>query len=65
MVSVIAGLATFIGTNVVLAFAYGIACGMSQALHVLLRFSFLAWPIKITAWLGAAWAGMSVWDGLQ
>jgi hypothetical protein len=65
MVAVIAGIATFIGSNLVLAFAYGIACGTSQALHVLLRFSFLAWPIKIAAWFGAAWAGVSVWDALQ
>lgn len=64
MVAVIAGLAAFIGINVVLAFAYGVACASSQALLVLLRFSYLAWPIKIACWFGAAWAGMSVWAAL-
>lgn len=64
MVAVLAGLATFIGINVVLAFAYGVACASSQALLVLLRFSYFAWPIKMAAWFGAAWAGMSMWEAL-
>lgn len=64
MLAVIAGLATFIGVNVVLAFAYGIACASSQALFVLLRFSPLAWPIKMIAWFGAAWAGLSVFQAM-
>lgn len=65
MVAVIVGFATFIGINVALAFGYGIACASSQAMLVLLRFSPLAWPIKIVAWFGAAWAGMSVWEALS
>lgn len=64
MVAVLADLATFIGINVALAFAYGVACASSQALRVLLRFSYFAWPIKISSWFGAVWAGMSVWEAL-
>lgn len=64
MVAVLAGLAAFIGINVALAFAYGVACTSSQALLVLLRFSYFAWPIKIGCWFGAAWAGMSVWEAV-
>lgn len=64
MGAVFAGLATFIGINVVLAFAYGVACASSQALLVLLRLSYFAWPIKMAAWSGAAWVGMSVWEGM-
>lgn len=65
MFPVIAGLATFIGLNVVAAFAYGVACASSQLLLVLLRFSYLSWPIKMAAWFGCAWAGMSVWEMLS
>lgn len=65
MVALLAGLATFISINVVLAFAYGLACASSQAMLVLLRFSYFAWPIKIACWFGAAWAGMSVWEGMR
>lgn len=64
MVAVLAGLASFVGINVALAFAYGVACASSQALLVLLRFSYFEWPIKIACWFGAAWAGISVWDAL-
>jgi len=62
--ALLAGLATFIGPNVVLAFAHGAACASRQALLAMLRFSPLAWPIKITAWFRAAWAGMSVFEGM-
>lgn len=62
VIAVLAGLGTFIGLNVVLAFAYGMACGASQFLNMLLRFSWLAWPIKIVCWFGTAWLGMSVFD---
>lgn len=64
MIAVFAGLGTFIGVNTVLSFAYGFACAHSQFLHVLLRFSLLAWPIKIAGWATCAWAGMSVWEAL-
>lgn len=64
MGAVLAGLATFIGINVVLALAYGIACANSQALLVLLRLSYFSMPIKMAAWFGAAWAGLSVWEAL-
>lgn len=64
MVAVLAGLATLIGINAAMAFAYGFACASSQALQVLLRFSPLAWLIKIAVWFSAAWASLSVWDAL-
>jgi hypothetical protein len=64
MLAVIGGLATFIGVNLVLAFVHGAACALSQTLHVLLRFSPLAWPIKFVAWFGAAWAGLSVFEAM-
>lgn len=65
MLAVTAGLATFIGLNVILIFVYGLACGASQFLNMLLRFSYLAWPIKIACWFGMAWVGMSVFDALS
>lgn len=64
MVAILAGLLTFIGLNIVLGMIYGIACSTSPFMHMLLRFSYLAWPIKIAAWFGAAWVGLSVWDAL-
>lgn len=64
MLATLSGLATFIGINVVLAFAYGAACASSQVLLVLLRFSPLAWPVRMAAWFGAAWAGLSVFDAM-
>lgn len=64
MLAVFAGLATFIGLNMAWAFAYGFACANSQVLLVLLRFSPLAWPVKVAVWVGCAWAGMSVWEAL-
>lgn len=63
--AIIAGLATFIGLNVVAAFAYGVACANSQLLLVVLRFSYFSWPIKLAVWFGCAWAGMSVWEMLS
>ena len=65
MLPVVAGLATFIGLNVIAALAYGMACASSQLLLVLLRFSYLSWPIKMAVWFGCAWAGMSVWEALS
>ena len=63
--AIVAGLGTFIGLNAALAFVYGVACGGSQFLNMLLRFSFLAWPIKLVCWFGTAWLGMSVFDALN
>lgn len=65
MFPVFAGLATFIGLNVIAAFAYGVACASSQLLLVALRFLYFSLPIKIAAWFGCAWAGMSVWEALS
>jgi hypothetical protein len=65
MLPVVAGLATFIGLNVVAASVYGAACASSQHLLLLLRFSYLSWPIKVAVWFGCAWAGMSAWDALS
>ena len=64
MLPIAAALATFIGLNVVAAFAYGVACASSQLLLVLLRFSYFSLPIKMAVWFGCAWAGMSVWAAL-
>lgn len=64
IIAVLAGIGTFIGLNIVLAFTYGIACAASQFLTMLLRFSWLAWPIKIACYFGTAWAGMSVFDAV-
>lgn len=65
MLPIVAGMATFIGLNVVAAFVYGMACASSQVLLVLLRYSYLSWPIKVFVWFGCAWAGMSVWELLS
>jgi hypothetical protein len=65
VIAVLAGLATFIGVNIGLAFFYGMACGASKFLNMLLRFSFLAWPIKLMCWFGTAWLGMSIFDALS
>lgn len=65
MVAVFAGLATFIGLNVIAAFAYGVACASSQLLLALLRFSYFSLPIKLAVWFGCAWAAMSVWEALS
>lgn len=64
MFPVFAGLATFIGLNVIAAFAYGVACASSQLLLVVLRFSYFSLPIKMVVWFGCAWAGMSVWEAM-
>lgn len=64
LIAGLVGLITFIGLNVVFAFAYGVACGASQYLNMLLRFSWFAWPIKLTFWFAAAWTGMAVFDAL-
>jgi hypothetical protein len=63
-IAVLAGLGTFIGLNILLAFAFGLACGASQFLNMLLRFSWLAWPIKVVCWFATAWIGMSVFDAI-
>lgn len=63
--AVTAGLATFIGLHFVLMIVYGMACGASQFLNMLLRFSYFAWPIKVACWFGIAWMGMSVFDALS
>ena len=65
VIAVTAGLATFIGLNLILILIYGMACSASQFLSMLLRFSYFAWPIKIACWFGIAWMGMSVFDALS
>jgi hypothetical protein len=64
MLSVLSGLATFIGLNLACMIAYYLACANSQLLLLILRFSPLAWPIRLLAWSGCAWAGLTVWDAL-
>jgi len=61
----LAGIGTFIGLNFVLAFAYGMACGASQFLNVLLRVSAFAWAIKLGGWLATAWLGIAVFNALR
>lgn len=63
--AIVAGLGTFIGLNIVLALIHGMACGASQFLNMLLRYSYLAWPIKVACWFGAAWMGITVFDALS
>lgn len=65
VIAVVAGLGTFVGVNLMLAFAYGMACAASPFLNMLLRFSVLAWPIKVACWFGTAWLGMSVFDAIS
>jgi hypothetical protein len=64
MIAALAGFGIFIVLNVVLALVYSIACGSSQFLNMVLRFSYLSLPIKLVCWFGAAWAGMSVWEAM-
>ncbi|GEM_PF-2392307 len=64
MLAVITGLGTLIGLNVIAMTLYGIACGTSQFMTMLLRFSYFAWPIKLVTWFGCVWAALSVWEAL-
>jgi hypothetical protein len=54
------GIAAYICTQALFGIIYGLACGNSQTLFVLLRFSPFALPIRIACWAVAACAGWGV-----
>lgn len=64
VLAVLSGLGAFIGVNVALAFVYGYACGASQMMHALLRFSFLSLPIKMVGWALAGYTGVAVYSAV-
>lgn len=63
-VAALAGIATVIGVNFVIALFKATASGVSPFLNMLFRFSYLAMPIKIVGWFAAVWAGFSVFDAM-
>lgn len=58
--AVLAGIGAYIAVNALFGRIHGFACGSSQAMHTLLRFSVFALPIRIACWGVAAWAGWGV-----
>lgn len=59
VIAVLAGIGAYIGVNALIGGIHGFACGSSQTLNALLRFSVFALPIRIACWCVAAWAGRS------
>lgn len=62
--AILAGLAGFLGANAILGGVYGLACGSSQTLNLLLRFSLFALPIKLAAWAATLWAGWAMFQAV-
>ena len=60
----LAGLGTWLGRSVVLAFAQGYVRGMGGIGTVLLTYQPWKLIIRVGCWFGAAWAGLSVFDGM-
>lgn len=60
VLAILTGIAAYICTQALFGIIYGLACGNSQTLLVLLRFSPFALPIRIACWAIAAWAGWGV-----
>ncbi len=60
MLALLAGIGSFIGVNALFGAVHGLACGASQFLNMVLRFSVLAKPIRLVELIVAAWAGVSV-----
>jgi hypothetical protein len=64
MIAALAGVAAFIGANAIFGAVHGLACGASQTMTVLLRFSPFASPIRMAGWFAAVWAGWSAFDAM-
>lgn len=62
--AILAGLGAFILVNALLGAVYGLLCGSSQTMNAFLRFSVLAFPMRVTCWVVAAWAGWSAFAAL-
>jgi hypothetical protein len=63
--AILAGLAAYIGINGLLGAVHGFLCGSSQAMSALLRFSPLAFPIRLACWALAGWAGWSAFAAVS
>lgn len=63
-IAALAGIATVIGVNFLIAIVRALACGASQFLNMLLRFSYFALPIKMVGWFASFWAGLSVFEAM-
>lgn len=64
MIALIAALGAFVAVNALFGAIHGFACGSSQFMNMLLRFSILAMPIRAACWFAAVWAGWSVFRSL-
>ncbi|WP_084412097.1 hypothetical protein [Fulvimarina manganoxydans] len=60
VLAIIAGLGTFIGLNMVFGLVTALACGASQFMNVMLRFSYFALPIRMLGWFTSAWIAIDV-----
>jgi hypothetical protein len=65
MLAALAGFGAFVGVNMVLGAVHGFACGASQFMNMLLRYSVLAMPIRVAGLVAAAWVGWAVFDSLK
>lgn len=65
MLAALAGLGAFVGVNMVLGAVNGVACGASQFMNMILRYSVLAMPIRVAGLIAAVWVGWSVFDSLK
>ncbi|PSJ53132.1 hypothetical protein [Pseudaminobacter soli (ex Li et al. 2025)] len=59
VLAILAGIGAYIAVNALFGGIHGFACGSSQAMNTLLRFSVFALPIRMACWCVAAWAGWS------
>ncbi len=60
VLAVLAGIGAYIAVNALIGGIHGFASGSSQFMHMLLRVSVLALPIRIACRAVAAWAGWHV-----
>jgi hypothetical protein len=60
LVTILAGVSTYIVVNALFGALYGFLCGSSRTMLALLRFSPFAFPIRFACWGVAAWAGWGV-----
>lgn len=64
-IAVIGGLGTWLGLSLVAAMAQGYIRGMGGMGTVLLSYQPWKSVIQIVCWFAAAWAGLSVFDGMN
>lgn len=65
LLAILAGLAAYIVANGLLGAVHGFLCGSSQSMSALLRFSPIAFPIRLACWALAAWTGWSAFAAVN